>query len=111
MDSPSFDVAWVVHGKVAFASLCGGIVRLLFKPADSIVKTIWLLFGCVTCGFYATPALVQFFGVDPSYRDAIAATSGFLGLTVAGGILAAVEAFDFKGWIRGMVPRGTSGQD
>jgi len=96
MDAPSIDPWWMVHAKLAFASFCGGIVRLIFRPADSLIKALWLLFGCVTCGFYGTPVALRFWELGDEFAGAIGALVGFIGLTIAGGALRAIEGFDFK---------------
>lgn len=90
------DPAFATHAKVAFASLCGGILRLFFRPADSFGKSLWLLFGCVTCGFYATDPVVAFFGLEARYDGAIGALLGFVGLSIAEGLLKAVDGFNFR---------------
>jgi len=100
VDSPHVDPAWIVHAKIAFAAMCGGIVRLLFKPAANFVKTIWLLFGCVTCGFYGTPVMVKWLGIDGvEYIGAVAAALGFLGLSFAEAALRAADKFDVSAWV------------
>lgn len=99
MDGPNVDPAWIIHAKVAFAALCGGIVRLLFKPASSFVKTVWLLFGCVTCGFYGTPVVIKWLDIQGvEYIGAVAAALGFLGLSFAEGALRAADKIDVGAW-------------
>jgi len=93
------DPSALVHAKLAFASLCGGMVRLLFRPAASLVKTVWLLFGCVTCGFYGTPVMIKWWAIaDPEYVGAIGALIGFVGLSFAEGALRAADKFDVAAW-------------
>lgn len=94
------DPSWMVHAKLAFASLCGGIVRLLFRPAASLLKTAWLLFGCVTCGFYGTPVAIRIMDLDPvDYSGAVGALIGLVGLSLAQGALQAADKFDITSWI------------
>jgi hypothetical protein len=99
MDTPDFDPAWLEHAKLAFAAFCGGVLRLLFRPAQSFLKSIWLLFGCVTCGFYGTPAIMRWWEMDQAFVGAIGALLGFLGLSIAEGLLKAVDGADFKAWV------------
>lgn len=99
MDSPNIDPAWMVHIKIAVAAACGGVVRLLFKPATSFVKTVWLLFGCVTCGFYGTPALVKWWAIDVEYVGAVGALLGFIGLSFAEGALRAADELNVTDWL------------
>jgi len=99
MDPPAFDPAWMAHAKLAFASFCGGVMRLFFRPASSFVKTIWLLFCCVTCGYYGTPAAMHWLEFDPEMSGAVGALLGFLGLSIAEGLLKAVEGIDLKSWV------------
>lgn len=94
------DPAALAHAKLAFASLCGGMVRLLFRPAESLIKTMWLLFGCVTCGFYGTPVMIKWWGVtDPEYVGAVGALIGMVGLSLAQRVLVAADKFDVAAWI------------
>jgi len=94
------DPSWLVHAKLAFASLCGGIVRLLFRPAESLWQTVWLLFGCVTCGFYGTPVIIKWFAVqDPAYIGGFGALIGLVGMSFARGVLVAADKFDVAAWI------------
>lgn len=86
------------NAKIAFAALCGGMTRLLFKPAENIRKTVWLLFGCVTCGYYGTPALSLWLAIGPDYAGAVGAALGLVGLSFAQGALTAADKFDIIGW-------------
>lgn len=100
MDYPNIDPSWLDHAKVAIAAFCSGIVRLLFKPEETFLRSIWMLFGCVTCGFYGSPALMHWFQLDNQYEDAVAAFVGFIGMSIAQGVLRAIDDFDIKDWIR-----------
>lgn len=99
MDAPTVDPAWVAHAKLAFAALCGGMLRLFFRPATSFLQSLWLLFGCVTCGYYGTPAVMHWWELDESYVGAVGALVGFIGLSIAEGMLKAVDGFEFKSWL------------
>lgn len=100
MDTGGFDISWLVaNAKIAFAALCGGVVRLLFKPAANFLKTIWLLFGCVTCGYYGTVPSMRWFELDDAYAGAVGALLGFIGLSLAEGLLRAADTFDLKALI------------
>lgn len=94
------DPGLVASIKIAVASLAGGIVRLLFKPAENLFKTVWLLVGCVTCGFYGTPAIMKWWGLDPEYAGAIGAALGLVGLSFAQGALKAADKLDLIAWIK-----------
>lgn len=109
MDNPQIDPLWLAHAKIAFAALCGGLIRLLFRPAQSFIKSIWLLFGCVTCGFYGTPPIMDWFGLSDVYAGAVGAVLGLVGLSVAEALLKAVDTFDFKEWIMRVVKSDRSG--
>lgn len=100
MDAPPIEPAWAIHAKLAFAALCGGVMRLLFRPATSFLKTIWLLFGCVTCGFYGTPVTMDWMGFDAGYAGAVGALIGFVGLSIAEGILKSVDGFNIGGLVK-----------
>lgn len=105
MDPGSVDPWWLIHAKLIVASLCGGIVRLLWKPAESATKTIWLVFGCISCGYYGTPVIMAWWGLEPVYRDGVAAFIGLVGLSVAGGLLKAFDSLDFRALLKAWFDR------
>ncbi len=105
MDTSPVDPAWLVHAKLAFAAFCGGMTRLLFRPAASFLKTIWLLFGCVTCGYYATPVVMRWWGLDEAYVGALGAAIGFIGLSLAEAALRAADKMDLKDFLRSILLR------
>jgi hypothetical protein len=106
MQPPDIDPALMANIKLGFASLCGGMLRLFFRPATTFFKNIWLLFGCVTCGFFGTPVLRDWGSFDPSYDGAIGALAGFLGLSFAEALLKFVDDFEFKAWILRLLTKG-----
>ena len=106
MDAPQIDPWWLVHAKLAFAALCGGLLRLFYKPAASFFRTGWLLFGCVTCGYFGTPALMRWWEIDAEFSGAVGALVGFIGLSFAEGLLKAVDSIDLKAWILRIMTRG-----
>lgn len=105
MDAPQIDPSWMAHAKIAFAAFCGGMLRLLFRPASSFLKTLWLLFGCVTCGYYATGPALLFFELGGDYAGAIGALLGFIGLSLAESLLRSVEKFTVLEWIHKIAGR------
>lgn len=74
-------------------------MRLLFRPATSFLKSLWLLFGCVTCGFYGTPVMMNWWNLENEYVGAVGALIGFIGLSLAEGLLKAVDSISFKEWV------------
>lgn len=106
MEAPQIDPWWLVHAKLAFAALCGGFVRLLFRPATSLLKTAWLLSGCVTCGYFGTPAAMHWWGIEPEFSGAVGALIGFIGLSFAEGLLKMIDGFDVKDWLLKLLTRG-----
>lgn len=94
MDPSTLDPTALAHLKLLIASLCGGIVRLLFRPAATLAKAAWLLFGCVTCGFYGTPPILAMWKFPETFAGAIGALLGLVGLTFAERILKAVDGLD-----------------
>jgi hypothetical protein len=107
VDAPQFDPVWVAHAKIAFAALCGGILRLLFRPAASFLKSVWLLFGCVTCGFYGTDPFMRWWEFDATYAGAVGALLGFVGLSLAEALLKALDNLDLKAWAARWSAKGT----
>lgn len=104
MDAPQLEPEWLSNAKLLIASLLGGVVHLYFKfrreehesRTQAAVHSIWLLFGCVTCGFYATPAVVAWVRLNPEYRDGMAAIIGLVGMTFAKRLLQAAEGLNLK---------------
>lgn len=94
------------HAWLAFASFCGGVMRLMFRPASGetakqrLLKSVWLLFGCVTCGYYGTPVTMAWCGIDQSYSGAVGALLGFIGLSIAEGTLKGVDGFQIVNLLR-----------
>lgn len=99
------DPNWAVHAKLAFAAFCGGMTRLLFRPAASFIKTAWLLFGCITCGFYGTPVVMRWWSLDADYVGAVGASIGFIGLSVAEAALRSADKLDLREWLRSMLTK------
>lgn len=93
------DPGLVANAKIAVAALFGGLIRLFFRPTETVLKTVWLLVGCVTCGFYGTPALLKWWEIDPEYSGAIGAALGLVGLSFAQGALKAADKIDVIGWM------------
>lgn len=97
----------LANSKIAFAALCGGITRLLFKPASSVRKTLWLLFGCVTCGYYGTPVFCHWLSITPDYAGAVGALLGLVGLSFAQAAFSFAEEIDMLALylkIKGLLP-------
>ena len=92
--------------RIALAAFSGGAVRLIFRPARSVWQSVWLLFGCVACGFYTTPPLVRWLDIDPADSGAVGALAGLLGLSVAEGLLRAIDSFDFREMLQRFLNRG-----
>lgn len=94
-----FDPNLVANGKIAAGALGGGVVRMFLRPARSLAQTALLLASCVTCGFYGTPPLVDYLHLPADYAGAVGALLGLVGLSVAEGVLKAVDRFDFARWL------------
>lgn len=96
MDPSPFDAYWLDQAKLAFAALCGGLVRLLFRPSASILKSVWLLFACVTCGYYGTPPALHWFAISPEFSGGVGAIIGLVGVSIAERVLFALDNFNFR---------------
>lgn len=94
MDPTTFDPATLAHLRLLAASLFGGLVRLIFRPASSIRQYICLLIGSMACGVYATPPVMIYFAFPADSRDAVCALLSFVGLSLAGRILKFVDNLD-----------------
>ena len=78
-----FDPTVVANAKIAAGAAGGGIVRIFLRPARSLTQTLMLLASCITCGFYATKPVIDFWTLPADYAGAVGALTGFLGLSVA----------------------------
>ena len=113
MDQPQVDPQVVSESvRIGIASLAGGMVRLFWRPVTTgtlfmrFSKVVWLLAGCVTCGFYATPVAVRWLEIDRRDSETVAfvaAVIGLIGLSLAGALLRAADGFEFKTWLRGVI--------
>lgn len=82
------------QAKIALASFCGGTVRLFLRPAQTLPKSIFLVFCCVVCGYYFTPVAMELGRFNPSWTGAVGAFIGLVGLSIAEAMLA-VKWHDF----------------
>lgn len=78
-----FDPAVVANAKVAAGAAAGGLVRVFLRPARTFSQTLLLLFSCITCGFYSTAPLIDWWHLPNDYAGAVGALTGFLGLSIA----------------------------
>lgn len=102
-------VALAPHLKLAFAAFLGGVTRLILRPIrgetffHAAARSMWMLFGCVTCGYYFTPVAVGWLSINSDYSGAVGALLGFVGLTLAEGILVGLEGVNLAGMLRFML--------
>lgn len=103
----------VAHAKLAMASFAGGAVRVFLRPIAGatatarLLKSVWCVFCCVTCGFYAAPVVVGWFELTgDGWREGMGALIGLIGLSLAERLLKAVEGIDLKAWILRIMTRG-----
>ena len=108
MEAPQVDPS---QASVAIAALCGGVVRLLWRPVTTgslsvrLLNSVWLLGASAICGFYATPVAVRWLNLNPDDSLFVAAVLGLIGLSLAGGLLRAADGFEVKSWLKGMIER------
>jgi hypothetical protein len=107
MDAPQFDPSWLEQAKIAAAPLCGGMIRLFLRPAETIPRGIFMLACCWTCGFFGTPPVMHWLELDPVYAGGMGAMLGLVGLSLAEGLLKAVDGVDLKAWIARWATKGT----
>lgn len=89
--------------KIALSAGAGGLVRMFLRPARSLAQTAMLLVSCVTCGFFGTDPLVDWLHLPSNYAGAVGALLGFIGLSIAEGVLRAVDALDFRAILAGII--------
>lgn len=102
----------VAHAKLAIASFAGGAVRVFLRPIAGanatarLLKSVWCVFCCVTCGFYAAPVVVDWLGLTgDGWREGMGALIGLIGLSLAEGLLKAADGFDLKSWLLKLLTR------
>ena len=71
------------EAKIIIAAFGGGMIRLFLKPAQSLMRSVWLVACCVVCGYYFTPIAIMAGGLDESWTGAMGALIGLVGLSVA----------------------------
>lgn len=84
------------HAKIAAAAFAGGIVRLFLRPASSITQALMLISSCVTCGYFGQPAASYTLSIPAQFDGAVGALIGLFGLSLAQGVLKAIDRFDFR---------------
>lgn len=77
------DPVVVANAKIAAGAAAGGVVRIFLRPARTFSQTVLLLASCITCGFYSTRPLIDWWHLPTDYAGAVGALAGFLGLSVA----------------------------
>lgn len=77
------DPGVVANAKIAAGAAAGGLVRVFLRPARTLGQTLLLLASCITCGFYSTRPLIDWWDLPTDYAGAVGALAGFLGLSVA----------------------------
>ena len=77
------DPGVVANAKIAAGAAAGGLVRVFLRPARTRGQTLLLLASCITCGFYSTRPLIDWWDLPTDYAGAVGALAGFLGLSVA----------------------------
>lgn len=77
------DPAVVANAKIAAGAAAGGLVRVFLRPARTLGQTLLLLASCISCGFYSTRPLIDWWHLPTDYAGAVGALTGFLGLSVA----------------------------
>ena len=78
-----FDPTIMAQVKIAVASFAGGTVRLFFRPAATLGKSVFLVFCCMICGYYSTPVIMDVWEFNESWAGAIGALMGLVGLSIA----------------------------
>lgn len=89
----------VAQGKIALASFFGGTVRLFFRPAATLGKSVFLVFCCMICGYYSTPVIMDIGNFNESWSGAVGAFMGLVGLSIAEAAIHVKWADILKMWI------------
>lgn len=93
------DPELVASAKIAIAGLCGGYIRLIFRPARTWRQYAALLVACGLLPLFFTAPTLDFFGWARSNTFPVAAGIGLVGLSIVQAILKALDKLDLSGWL------------
>ena len=96
-----FDPQLVAQIKVGASAFAGGIIYHAMRPAKTWPKLLVGLMSNVLCGVVFTAPVMHYFSIDQSLAGGVGAVLGLFGLAIAGGILKAVEQFNFGALVKG----------
>lgn len=98
----------IANSKIALAAFMGGLVRMFIRPAQNLTQAALLISSCVTCGFFMTRPIIDWWHLPVDYAGAIGALCGLLGLSLAEGMLRAVDGLNFKALLRALITKGNA---
>lgn len=98
-----FDNEAVAQVRLAMSALAGGVIYHAIRPAATWAKVATRTVACVLAGFIFTEPAMLFFDIPDAYTGAVGAGIGLGGLSIASGVLRAIERFDFAALFKGGV--------
>ena len=77
------------------AGFCGAMVYSVLRQPKSVLGAISQVLAGMACAFYLGPVFMAAWGIDTRYNYPVAFLVGLFGLATAGGVLWAIERYDF----------------
>ena len=89
----------MASAKIAIAGLCGGYIRLIFRPARTWRQYVMLLVACALLSIFFAHPTIEYFELSDNKLFPVAAGIGLLGLSIVQAILKALDNLDLSGWL------------
>jgi Na+-translocating ferredoxin:NAD+ oxidoreductase RnfD subunit len=77
------------------AGFCGAMVYSVLRKPQSVLGAIGQIVAGMACAYYLSPIIVLYWQVNEHYHYPVAFLVGLFGLATAGGVLWAIERYDF----------------
>lgn len=87
--------------RVGSAAFAGGVMFHALRPAASVVGLLTRMTASVLAGLVFTDPVMIYFSIGSDFVWGVGALIGLCGLSVAHGVLRAVEKFDFTAFFKG----------
>jgi hypothetical protein len=86
--------------KSLIAGFCGAMVySVVLRGPKSFFGALGQIFGGMACSYYVAPAVAAAWSIDGGFKNVLSFLVGLFGLAVAGGILWAIDKYDFSAWL------------
>lgn len=93
----AFDLFSSEEVKLFVAGFCGSMVYSVLHPSKTLREAFGQIPAGLLCSYYGTPLVMAYTGIDRGLTYPIAFLVGLFGLAIAGGVMWAIEGYDFRG--------------